>query len=110
MTSSKAYADYILHDVLGHIPDITRKRMFWGYGFYLGWVIFACIVEDELYLKALGEDAQELKSMWSVQFVYDGHKTKWSVSMPYWKVPIEILEDGEKMEVWAHRAFHAHKR
>lgn len=51
MSSSSDYADHILQDILGHIPGITSKKMFGGYGFYLDGAIFAIIADDELYFK-----------------------------------------------------------
>jgi len=104
MTSSSAYADYIENDLLAYIPGITSKRMFGGYGFYLDGYIFAIIVDDELYFKTDESIEPEFESRGSNPFIYDGHKKKGPVKMPYWKVPIDIQEDQGALEQWVRRS------
>ena len=98
------YHEYVLNDVLGHIKCVTSKRMFGGYGYYLDGRIFAFIVEGELYFKADEETSKDFEELGSEQFIYDGHKNKGPVAMPYWKVPEEIMNDREKIEDWAVRS------
>lgn len=34
-TSSEEYKDYIIHDVLNFVDEVTARKMFGGYGLYL---------------------------------------------------------------------------
>lgn len=65
-----------------------------------GWCIyssgfpFAAIIENQVYLKAKGEFAQKLASLGWVKFNYK--KTNGQVvSMSYWRVPDELMDDQE---------------
>jgi len=99
------FHDYVMADVLGHIENITSKRMFGGYGIYLDGVIFAIITSDsELYFKVGDENRAQFETLGSSQFIYKGHKNKKPTPMPYWIVPEEIMEDREKIEEWARQS------
>jgi DNA transformation protein len=98
------FHDYVVGDVLGHISDITSRKMFGGYGVYLDGVIFAIITADgELRFKANDETKEQYESLGGKQFIYTGHK-KGPMPMPYWQVPAEIMEDRERIAEWAHEA------
>mgnify|MGYP001593921260 FL=1 len=96
MARDKSFHDYVVYDVLGDMQGITSKAMFSGWGIYKDGVIFAIIIEGELYFKA-GKDATDFKNIsGSHPFVYskkDGKK----ITMSYWLIPEEILENKEKL-------------
>ena len=116
MSKNNSFKDYIVEDVLGHIDGITSKPMFSGHGIYLDGVIVCLIIDGEFYLKTdkktkparphdnsgaggggLGE-----------AFQYD-RKGK-MVALPYAIVPIEILEDREKIEELIYTSFDISKK
>lgn len=100
MTSSSEFHEYVLNDLFGDFDGVTSKRMFGGYGFYLDGNIFAIIVEDELYFKVDERNKSEYESHGSHPFVYEGHKNKGPVEMPYWLLPEEIMSDSELLYDW----------
>lgn len=104
------FRDYIVFDVLADISGIHIKGLFGGYGFYLDDIIFGAYLNQGentggFYLKADKEFGAEIKEVGGFQFIYTGHKTRGPISMPYWYVPEEILEDREKITDWTYRAW-----
>ena len=95
--SKHAFADYI-QDLLAPIGHTTYRAMFGGYGVYKADLIFAIIIDNELYFKASNEVAKIFESAGSEQFTYQGKKSL--VKLRYWKVPVEIMEDDALIE-WA---------
>jgi len=103
--ATKDFHEYIINDVLGHIEGITSKAMFGGYGIYLDGTIFALITEsDELRFKANDITKEKYEALGGQQFIYHGHQSKASTSMPYWQVPEVIMENREQIEDWAREA------
>jgi DNA transformation protein len=104
-TAIESFHEYIIGDVLGHIPGITSRKMFGGYGIYLDGVIFAIITgDDELRFKANEETKEKYEALGGQQFIYTGHKNKAPTTMPYWQVPEEIMEDRETIKAWVYEA------
>ncbi|MBI4225271.1 MAG: TfoX/Sxy family protein [Candidatus Sungbacteria bacterium] len=93
------FHDYVVYDLLGHVPDISSRPMFSGYGIYKHGKIFGIIVADELYFKANTATEHYFKEQGSHPFTYTkkDHKTH---TMNYWLVPEEIMEDREKLAEW----------
>ena len=105
------FHDHIMYDRLSHIPNITSKRMFGGYGIYQDGIIFAIITsEKELYFKADISLEARFKTHDSRPFVYTGHKNRKPTTMPYWLLPEEILEDKEKIIEWVHASVETSKK
>ena len=101
----ESFHEYVMADVLGHIDGVTSKRMFGGYGIYLNGVIFALITgDDELRFKADQETKKKYEELGGEQFIYTGHSNRKPTGMPYWRVPEEVMEDRERIEVWAREA------
>jgi DNA transformation protein len=103
MPRDNSYKDYIVEDVLGHIEGITSKAMFSGHGIYLDGVIVGLIIDGEFYLKinkgtrGLGEP-----------FQYDRNGK--IVALPYALVPIDTLEDREKIQEQIYESFEVSKK
>lgn len=97
------YLVYVLNDVLGHIPGITSRAMFGGYGIYKDGSIFALIAYDQLYFKVGESNKGDYTSRESEPFVYKqgGHK---KTTMSYWLVPEEILHDKDEICIWVDKA------
>lgn len=105
------FAEYIEHDVLGHLHGITTKKMFGGHSFYQNGTIFAVIIEeDAVCFKADTELIPEFEAAGAVQWVYTGHKKRKPTAMPYWQVPETVLEDKEKITDWARKSIDASLR
>ena len=96
MTNS-GFVDYII-DLLSDFGNISARRMFGGYGLYLNKIIFAIIIDDELYFKADSDLAIEYKKAGSYPFTYQ--KNDKTVALSYWYVPAEIIEAQDLLKNW----------
>jgi DNA transformation protein len=95
MAKDKSFHDYIVHDLLGNIRGITSRAMFGGWAVYQNGLIFGIIVEGELYFKVDDGNRREFEAMESHPFVYEKKDGK-QITMSYWLVPEEIMEDRER--------------
>ena len=102
MTYTQGFADQVL-DLMAGLGKISTKKMFGELGLYLGPGIFACIIDDELYLKATGTLAGELKAIGGKQFAPESKNGR-HLAMPYWTAPASCLDDSAEMEVWCRKA------
>ena len=94
--------DYItyLHDQLSDLGDILGKKMFGGYGFFhegkmfamFGYGAFGLKVDDSNRQDYLDEDMEPLSTKSS------------SKSMPYYEVPVTVIEDRSKLKEWASKS------
>lgn len=97
----KEYNEYIVGDVLGHIPQVNSRAMFGGYGLYFDGTIFGLITgPDELRFKVDDTNRKQYEDLGSTPFVYDGHKGKKVTVMQYYLVPEPVIEDREMVEEW----------
>jgi DNA transformation protein len=102
MSKSNAYVQFISEEVLGHIPGITARAMFGGYGVYKDGVIFGLIDDDRLYFKVDDTNRNDYEAAGSKPFVYL-HKGK-EMSMAYWEVPEVVLENKDEVEKWLQKS------
>jgi DNA transformation protein len=80
--------------------------MFAGAGIYRDGVFFALATSDGgLYLKCDAETEPRFRDAGSHPFVYGRDKRK--VTMSYWSLPEEALDDPEALKEWAERAYQA---
>lgn len=109
MKNDKGFHDYLLNDVFSDIDGIKSRSMFGGYGFYKDGKIFGMIADGKLYFKVGEGNRKEYEKAGSKPFVYHGYKDK-SVTMSYWEVPGDILENKEELAVWIEKAVAQHKK
>ena len=98
------FHDYVVHDLLGSRPGITARAMFGGWGIYHDRVIFAIIVEGELFFKTDEESRRVFEAQGSRQFTYTSRSRPKPVGMPYWLVAEGVLEDRDVFDDWVARA------
>ncbi|MFO1519064.1 MAG: TfoX/Sxy family protein [bacterium] len=101
---SREYCDYLV-DLLSPWRPVTAKAMFGGYGLYHRGQIFAIVLEDTLYLKVGDSNRADYEAKGSSPFVYESKNKK--ISMSYWLLPEEILDDPDALGVWAEKAYQA---
>ena len=99
------YASYIL-DLLEPLGNIKARKMFGGFGIYKDGVFFALIADNILYFKVDNNNRSLYESMGSKPFSYEG-KNKKIVTMSYWEVPVDILENSTKLAQWVQQAVKA---
>jgi len=99
------FRDFVL-DQLARVPELRSKSMFGGVGLYSGERFFGIVAADELFLKVDDSNRAAYEAAGSEPFrpLAD---PKRPVSMSYWRVPIEVLEDPTELVVWARAAIHA---
>lgn len=96
------YVEYLLSDALSELDGVEVKSMFGGYGFYLDGRIFGFTIDgDTLVFKADDSSKKKFEERGSKQFVYEGHKNKGPVAMPYWSVPEDVIENRSELAAWA---------
>ena len=97
------FRDFVLGQ-LARVPQLEHKTMFGGIGVYSGEVLFAIVAADELFFKVDDANRAAYEASGSAPFrpVVDR-----PVSMSYWRVPIEVLEDPAELGVWAKDAIRA---
>jgi DNA transformation protein len=98
MASSQSFRDYVL-DQVSAIPKVRAKAMFGGIGIYSGEVFFGIIASDVLYLKVDDSNRAQYEHAGSAAFV--PYPNKASMTMPYYNVPVGVLEQADDLTEWA---------
>jgi len=104
MTVSAGYLDFVLSQ-LESIECVTSKRMFGGAGLWSRGLFFGLIADDVLYFKVDETNAPDYDSAGMAAFSPFG-----TYSMAYRQVPPDVLEDGDKLRLWAEKALAAASR
>jgi len=94
------FTEYIVHDVLADADRLLVRRMFGGCSLYLDGIIFGLVTSDcELFFKVDDSNRELYEKIDSYPFVYSGWKDKKRkpVTMPYWHISEEVMEDREKV-------------
>ena len=100
MRVSSGFRAFVL-DQLAGLSGIHDRAMFGGVGLYAGDVFFGILASDVLYFKVDDSNRQDYKLAGSRPFMpYPGQ----TMTMSYYAVPIEIVEDAATLVVWATRA------
>ncbi len=97
MAVSEEYLDYVL-DQLGCIGEVTAKKMFGGVGLYHNELFFGLIASDVLYFKVDDENRPAYEKAGAKPFQPYGDD---SSSMSYYEVPVGVLEDVDRLRMWA---------
>lgn len=100
MAVSEDFTNYIL-DQLSEFGEVTHKKMFGGVGFFREGLMFAMIGGGSFRLK-VDEYTQPDFEKYEMEPFYMG---KDGGSLPYWEVPVHVLEDKSELKIWAARAF-----
>jgi len=97
------FRDFAL-DQLARIPQLRWKTMFGGVGVYSGDAFFGIIAADELFFKVDFSNRAAYEAAGSEPF---RPVVSRPVTMSYWRVPIEVLEDPGELATWALAAIRA---
>jgi DNA transformation protein and related proteins len=106
MPVNEEYLDYAV-DQLGCIGEVVPKKMFGGVGLYREGLFFGLIAGDVLYFKVDDENRRGYEAAGSKPFQPYGEG---SYSMSYYEVPVDVLEDVDKLRAWARGAVAAAER
>lgn len=94
-----SFKDFVL-DQLREMPALTGKAMFGGHGLYQGATFFGIIHKGRLYFKT-NDVTQPLYRARGMQPFRPSAK---QTLTQYYEVPTDILEDPDRLIVWARRA------
>ena len=97
------FRDFVL-DQLARVPQLRAKPMFGGIGLYSGESFFGILAADELFFKVDHSNRAEYEAAGSEPF---RPVVARPVSMSYWRVPLEVLEDNGELATWALAAIRA---
>jgi DNA transformation protein and related proteins len=102
MSKNDSYFQFI-QEKFQPFPGISFKKMFGGMGLYKNGIVFGMIIQGELYFKADEKNQEEFKSRDSHPFTYQSRGKE--VTLPYWLLPEEILENGGELEEWIEKSY-----
>lgn len=97
------FHDYVVMDLMNGIRGIRSRAMFGGWGLYKNDKIFGIIAEDEVYFKVGDANCKDYEERGSEPFTYKAKGRK-RVSLSYWRVPADILEDRSALEEWVEKS------
>jgi DNA transformation protein len=109
MAVTDDYLQYVLGQLAG-LEHVAWRRMFGGIGVYCQDRFFAIITADTVYFKVNDANRADYASRGMSQFCPYPDKPTLSrhqaprVSMSYYEVPADVLEDPEECVTWARRS------
>lgn len=107
MAVSEAYLRYIV-DQLAVFGPVVPRRMFGGAGLYCNGTMFALIADDVLYFRIDDSNRADYEALGSEPFrPYAGKNTVKNTVMPYYEVPVDVVEDRDEIAAWAGGAYGA---
>jgi len=95
------YLEYVL-DQLAPFGKVTSRRMFGGVGLYARGFFFA-LIDDSLYFKVDDSNRPDFLAHGCKPFTYEKARGG-IVSMGYYQVPQDVLDDPDELKVWARKA------
>lgn len=100
MAVNEEYLEY-LKDQLSGIGDFEAKKMFGGVGFFKEGLMFGLYGKEFFHLKVDDSNRSQYESLGKTAFMSSAKKK----GMPYYKVPVEVLEDKSELAKWALQSF-----
>jgi DNA transformation protein len=101
MARQSEFVEFVL-ELLAPLGNVRARAMFGGYGIYRGEIMFAIIVDDQLYFKADSVSRQTYTARGLAPFTYVARgKTQ---TLQYYEAPPEVFEEPETMQAWAKQA------
>jgi len=104
MAVSSDFLNYILEQ-LARVPRVTSRRMFGAMGLYSNGVFFAIIDDDIVFFKTDDSTRETYVARGCPPF--RPYKDRPEVSMSYFQVPADVLEDADELVPWAKAAVKA---
>ena len=101
MPVNRDYLQYLLEQ-LAQLPRVTSRRMFGAIGLYSDGVFFGIVDDDTVFFKVDDSTRERYVSRGSEPF--RPYKDRPEVSLSYFQVPPEVLEDADELVPWARAA------
>jgi DNA transformation protein len=103
MRVSRSVRDFVL-DQLADLDRLRAQSMFGGIGLYADEIFFGILAADVLYFKVDGSSRQAYEAAGSKPFKPYADR---AMTMPYYAVPVDVLESAPMLIKWARRAVRA---
>jgi DNA transformation protein len=97
--STDSFLDFALEQ-LAALDGLRCKRMFGGHGLYCGEQFFGIVFDGRLYFKTHPETLPEYMEHHAAVFA----PAEKQILKNYREVPVDILEDSERLPLWARKA------
>jgi DNA transformation protein len=101
MAVTHNYLEYVLEQ-LASLGDVTSRRMFGAVGLYQGDRFFALIDNDVVYFKVNDSNRGDYEARNMSRFRPFADKPE--LSMSYYEVPADAIEDSEELVRWARKS------
>jgi DNA transformation protein len=101
MPVSSHYLDYVREQLAG-LGGVSSRRMFGGAGLYCDEFFFALVDNDTLYLRVNDANRADYTSRGMSQF--RPYPDSPQLSMSYFEIPADVLEDAAELVAWARRS------
>ena len=101
VTVSADYLAYVI-DQLVELGGVSARRMFGGAGLYCEELFFGLIADDTLYLRVDESNRGDYTARGMAAF--RPYADRPQLSMGYYEVPVEVLEDPRQLAGWAARS------
>jgi DNA transformation protein len=105
MRVSSGFRDFVLGQ-LSEVPSFRARAMFGGIGLYAGETFFGIVAADVLYFKVGDANRPDYERAGASPFVPYADRR---MSMSYYSVPPEVLEDPETLGRWAAKSLQVAK-
>lgn len=106
MSVSDEYRAWVLEQLRLFGP-VAARSMFGGVGLYHEGLFFGVIDDDVLYFKTDDSNRPDYEAAGSRPFQPMGEGTK---PMAYHEVPVDVVEDPDRLREWAEKAADAARR
>lgn len=97
--ATDSFRDFV-QEQLAALPGLSCRRMFGGYGLYAGAVFFGIVYDGRLYFKTHPDTLAQYLEHNAAVFA----PSEKQVLQNYREVPADILEDSERLLLWAKKA------
>ncbi len=103
MTASRnEFVDYVI-ELMKAWATVSARKMFGGHGLYREGLMFALIVEDELFFKTDADNLAKFERAGCHPFVYQSKGR--AVQLSYWSAPPATLDAPAEMGDWCQSAY-----
>jgi len=102
--SVDSFKEFVL-DQLGALPELRSRAMFGGHGLYQADRFFGILMDGRLYFRTDERTRTAYLELGMRPFVYE--KSRRTMTLKYFEVPADVLENRQELVAWANRALQA---
>lgn len=99
-----------LEDLFAPMGAVTCKRMFSGYGVYIGTACFALAAKGQVWIKADSASEPALEAAGSQPFSMETPEGVVKTMRAFWSLPDEALDDADALKRWCEPALAAARK